>query len=237
MVIQKDLTHRKLGLWQGAAAGFMISVSLFDLMPSVLQDLRFETMFFYGVIGGALFILLKCCVPEANFDDMLGKTKDLSTREVLYSGLLTAIGICIHNFPEGAAVCIASLRGVEFGLPLALAIGMHNLPEGASVALPVYFATKDKAYAVKLAFLSGMAEPAGVLFVMLLVHLRGSLTRAFVSAMLSGVAGIMITLSVAELYPQAYKHAGLWPSILSTFAGLVVMTALLVGIDKLGLGI
>ena len=101
----------------------------------------------------------------------------------------------------------------------------------------MYYATRDKWYAVKLAFLSGMAEPAGVVFVLGLVKWRGRLTRAVVSAMLAGVAGIMITLSAVELFPQGCKHAGFWKALAATMGGLFVMTLLLVGIDKLGLGI
>jgi zinc transporter ZupT len=49
---------------------------------------------------------------------------------------------------------------------------MHNIPEGAEVALPVYFATKNRRLAVLVALASGLAEPLGVLFVLLIGHVR-----------------------------------------------------------------
>lgn len=58
-------------------------------------------------------------------------------------GILTAIGIGIHNFPEGLAVFMTSLSDTSMGIPLAFAIAIHNIPEGIAIAMPVYFATKS----------------------------------------------------------------------------------------------
>lgn len=236
MVLQRDLSARRLGMWQAAAAGFMLSVSLFDLAPAVVADLDpFPALIFF-LAGAGLFAMLKMYVPEPDLDAFAKDTDD-SARDVLWSGLLTAAGISLHNFPEGVAVCVASLRGIRFGLPLAVAIGLHNIPEGMAVALPLYFATKDKMYAVKMAFLSGMAEPAGVLFVLAVIHVTGSLTKAAIAASMSAVAGIMVVLSVAELLPQAVRHAGAKDAVVALVAGLGFMTLLLFGIDALGLGL
>lgn len=82
-------------------------------------------------------------------------------QQVLASGLITALGIALHNFPEGIAVFLASIKGGSLGLTLALAIALHNIPEGIAVAMPVYFATNSRWEAMKLTVISGLAEPAG----------------------------------------------------------------------------
>ncbi len=64
-------------------------------------------------------------------------------------------GIALHNFPEGVAVFLASMKSQAVGLSLAVAIALHNVPEGVAVALPVYFATKSRWLGFKYAFLSG----------------------------------------------------------------------------------
>ena len=125
-VLQRDLSVRKLGIWQGAAAGFLLSVSIFDLGPTILKDIDVFPAFVFFCIGGMIFALLKQYIPEPDMDVLSKANDDASTtREVLWSGLLTAAGISLHNFPEGVAVCVASLRGLEFGLPVAIAIGLH----------------------------------------------------------------------------------------------------------------
>lgn len=202
----------------------MLSVSV-DLAGPVLSDLDpFPALVFF-LTGGILFILLKTLVPTPEKDG------------VLRSGLLTAATISLHNFPEGIAVCVASLKGVKFGIPLAIAIGLHNIPEGMAVALPLFFATKDRAYAVKMAFLSGLAEPAGVVFVLLGIHFLGDVTHSAVAAGMAGVAGVMVVLSLAELVPQAISHAGRQRGIGSTILGFFVMSTLLWIIERLGLGV
>merc|ERR1711916_33277 len=44
------------------------------------------------------------------------------SKYLLMVGIVTAIGISLHNFPEGVAVFLACLKGPQVGLPLALAI-------------------------------------------------------------------------------------------------------------------
>lgn len=239
IVAQNSLTTRRLGLWQGAAAGFMASVSFFELLPSVLEDISPGVAAVYVVAGALAFLALRFFIPEPDLGHFatvaVAKSEGQITKKILWSGLVTAIGISVHNFPEGIAVCIASLSGIKVGLPLAIAIALHNLPEGAAVALPIYFATLDKRYAVKLAFASGMAEPLGVLFVVAAVHFTGFvLTKTAVAAMLAAVAGVMLIICIVELFPQARTHAGPRGAFLSTAAGLVSMTAMLAAIDWSG---
>lgn len=65
-------------------------------------------------------------------------------------GIITALGISLHNFPEGIAVYLACLRGTTMGLPLAFAIAAHNIPEGIAVASPIYHSTGSKWEAFKV---------------------------------------------------------------------------------------
>ena len=45
-------------------------------------------------------------------------------------GLMTALAIGLHNFPEGLAAFVGTLDDPSVGIPLAVAIGIHNIPEG-----------------------------------------------------------------------------------------------------------
>lgn len=90
-------------------------------------------------------------------------------QDLFRSGLFAALAICVHNFPEGIATMLSTLHGgIKLGLPLAIAIAAHNILEGVCVALPVYFVTRSPFMAITLSTLSGLAEPLGVLAVMLL---------------------------------------------------------------------
>ncbi|RYR48189.1 hypothetical protein Ahy_A07g034187 [Arachis hypogaea] len=63
-------------------------------------------------------------------------------RQVLFSRIITAIGISLHNFPEGMAVFLGSVKGLQVGLNFALAIALHNISKGIAITLPIYFTTE-----------------------------------------------------------------------------------------------
>ena len=46
----------------------------------------------------------------------------------LRAAIVTAIAISLHNFPEGVAVYLASLKGIKLGVILAIGISLHNIP-------------------------------------------------------------------------------------------------------------
>ena len=63
---------------------------------------------------------------------------------LLRLGMMTALTIGIHNFPEGMATFFAAMSDPARGASVALAIAIHNNPEGIVVAIPVYYATGNK---------------------------------------------------------------------------------------------
>lgn len=237
VVLRREMTAERLGMWQGAAGGFMVAVSVADLIPAALQDLQPHLVLLSAATGATAFILLHTLLPEPDFSRLLPKSADKNTKSVMWSGLLTALGIALHNVPEGFAVAAASLRGVDFGVPLAIAIGLHNLPEGVAVALPVYFATRNRGTAVRFALYSGLAEPAGVLVMLLLLSIYGDITGEFLAGLLASVAGVMTSLSVVELFPQAFKQCGTRDALLYASAGFAAMVALLLAMESVGLAV
>ncbi|CAM9546499.1 unnamed protein product [Discosporangium mesarthrocarpum] len=74
-------------------------------------------------------------------------------------GVMTAVAIGIHNFPEGLATFVAALSNPSVGIALAVAIAIHNIPEGLCVAIPVYYATGRRWKAFVWAFPPGISEP------------------------------------------------------------------------------
>jgi ZIP family zinc transporter len=137
------------------------------------------------------------------------------------TSIVVFTGICLHNFPEGMAVYLSTLKGWNLGLTIAIAIGMHNVPEGIVVASTTYAATKSKWKTLQYTFLSGMAEPIGALAFSLFFHKY--LTERAVYCMLSGVAGIMTYICVAELIPSSFKYIRSRQIIMANVFGMIVI--------------
>src|SRR4030066_216184 len=66
------------------------------------------------------------------------KFTDKTDKKLLRTGLFVALGIGIHNFPEGMATFYSSLSDIELEIAIAVAIAIHNIPEGLAVSVPVY---------------------------------------------------------------------------------------------------
>ena len=157
------------------------------------------------------------------------------------AGVITAIALAIHNFPEGMATFAAALNDISLGISIAVAIAIHNIPEGISVSIPIYYATKNKWKSFGLSFASGLAEPigAGVAYgtLQLIKTTIPSFTPHFnwvLTASLAFVAGIMVYISLDELIPVAREYGKGDIVMAGVVVGMVIMAASLILFQYLG---
>ncbi|XP_057483313.1 zinc transporter ZTP29-like [Actinidia eriantha] len=235
VILNQAPNLKMLGLLQGFAAGLMLSISFLNLAHNAINSIGFlkgNLWFFAGVL---FFAIVVNFIPEPSvspISDEKSKKKNgdeggkdimkKHRRQVLFSGIITAVGISLHNFPEGMAVFLGSRKGPRVGLNLALAIALHDIPEGVAVALLVYFATESKWQAFKLATLSGLAEPLGVILAAYLFP--SSLSPEILEGLLGSVGGVMVFLTLHEMLPLAFDYAGQKQAIKAVFFGMALMS-------------
>jgi ZIP family zinc transporter len=121
---------------------------------------------------------------------------------LLRTGALLAIGITIHNLPEGVAVGAGYMHMPQFGIFIAMAILLHNIPEGIATALPLCRGGLRRRDAFLVALFSGLAEPVGAFAAALF------LTRFqfLIPGSLAFAGGVMIFITLDELIPIAREH-------------------------------
>jgi len=221
------------------SSGVMIYISFMDLLPESIRAIGFLPANIYFFLGMIFFELIVRLVPEPEFKHShtpnteeekkkLAEEKKASDNgkpdeqkrnsELLMVGIITALGISLHNFPEGIAVYLSCMKGIHVGLPLALAIAAHNIPEGMAVAAPIYNSTKSKWQAFKWSFISGACEPIGALI--LGYCFTQYFTDYIVQSVLAGVAGIMVYLSIKELMPATLQYIKPGPATISNGIGM-----------------
>lgn len=147
-------------------------------------------------------------------------------KSLLRVGIMSALAIAIHNFPEGLATFTAAYQDVSLGVSIALAVAIHNIPEGISVALPVYSATNSKGKAFFYTFVSGLCEPVGAVLGFLI--LKPFINDIFMGVLFSFVAGIMVFISLDELLPAAREYGKTHHAIYGLVAGMLVMAVSLI---------
>jgi ZIP family zinc transporter len=141
-------------------------------------------------------------------------------------GIMLALSIAIHNFPEGLATFAVSLNDISMALPIVLAIALHNIPEGIAVAVPIYQATGSRWKALLHSLLSGLSEPLGALagFLILMPFWNSTIE----AAILGITAGIMVYISLDELLPTSERYGHHHLSILGVIAGMALMAISLI---------
>lgn len=246
VLFRKRISSNFLAGALGLSAGVMIFISLAELYPQAQDAISASCggikgsvfvvlAFFFGM---GLITLIDFLIPEyENPHEASGlslDSKNAATDLIEHSGsgalkklgIMSALAIAIHNFPEGMATFIGALNDPQTGTGIAFAIAIHNIPEGIAVAIPIYFATKSKGKALLYALLSGLTEPVGAFICYGITALSGvSLDGggAAFPLILAAVAGIMIYISLDELLPTAEKYGRHHVAIAGVVAGMAIM--------------
>lgn len=227
--ITKKDNLKALSIGLGFSAGVMIFISLVDIIPNAEKLLRvnFPNFFQWLVYGGFVIGLIVSILIDYFLPDHIDTEELLHPEEaekhqhykLKRAGMLTAIAICVHNFPEGMATFLTTTQNITLGLSVAFAIAIHNIPEGIAVALPIYHVTGKRRYAMLYAALSGITEPIGALVGMLIFGLF--LPQVLVGFLMAAVAGIMTYISFDTLLPLAKEYGNWHLSIVGIISGIL----------------
>lgn len=240
-----------LALILGFSAGVMLYISFAELLPTAVQQVGLVTANAAFFIGILVIGILDFAIPHHYKEEQHGETPStLSTwlrgrmgrggkpatvrtgrsSVLMRAGVLTAVGVAIHNFPEGLIVFSSAIAGdFKLGLLVAIAVALHNIPEGVSVFIPIYEGSGSKRRAFLYSFLAGVAEPVGALLGYAI--LMPFLTPTVLSALLAFAAGIMVYISLDELLPAAHKYGEAHLTIVGIAIGMAVMAVSIVLLD------
>jgi ZIP family zinc transporter len=212
---------RFMTLTLGFSGGVMILVSFVELLQGGIDAIGFGLAFLAFFAGMLAMFLVDALIPHQYMAEHHRTEEGSRDNQLLKTGLFVALGIGIHNFPEGMATFAGALEDPSVGIAIAVAIAIHNVPEGLAVSAPVYAATGSRGKAFMWSLLSGVAEPLGAgLAALVLLPLLSPAVLGFV---LSAVAGIMVFISLDELVPVARSFGEEHLSIVGIIVGMVVM--------------
>jgi len=194
----REITSELMAFMLGMAGGVMLLISIVDLWFEQANEFGYLSISVSFAIGAFTVFLASYLLSKGDEEDMTDE------RKLYKSGILTAIALGVHNFPEGLAMGVAVLESAQYGFVLMIAIALHNIPEGIAVAAPIQAGNGGKMKATGIAMLTGLTEPLGALFALLV--LGSFLTPLMVGISLAFVGGIMTVVSCRELIPQAIRQ-------------------------------
>lgn len=220
---------RLFGLLMGITAGVMITLSFMELVSEAWELAGYQTATIGFALGASFMFALDYFAPHMRFGERevrqvkehqepsyepfhkvgrrwqhrrMRRKTIITDRQLWRTGVLLAVGISIHNIPEGIAVGAGYMHEPTFGMFIAMAILLHNIPEGIATALPLCKSGMCRWDSFRVATLSGLAEPIGALLAALFLKSFSGL----IPGALAFAGGVMVFITLDELIPAARQH-------------------------------
>jgi ZIP family zinc transporter len=232
------LRHQdRLHLILGFAAGVMLGVVAFDLLPEIAE----QSSHVGGDLNSAMARAMVAMLAGFLFLHVLERTallhpphEDLPDHGSAHShvhrhppdrhhprrGLVSALALCAHSFTDGFAIGIAFQAGTAIGLTVAFAVIAHDFADGLNTVTLMMVNRNSRRRSLALLGLDAIAPVLGAASTLLFTVPDGVL-RLY----LGFFAGVLLYLATSDILPEAHaRHPGKL-TLLSTVAGVAVMYA------------
>ena len=233
-IIYKNKNKKFLSYALGFSGGIMLYLSFIEILPEAREGLVEELgkmsgnavaiiSFFFGMLLVGMVDKILPNLEKENSEEII----DDGEFKCLYKmGVLSAITIGIHNFPEGLAVFFSGMKDLRLGFTMMVAIGLHNMAVGLAIGIPIYYSTGSKKKAILFSSVTALCAPLGAL-------LGYSIMLQFLNETVFGiifgiVAGMMVFISLDEILPTAEEYGEHHTVIYGVISGMFVMAVSLV---------
>jgi len=196
----KKVSDRVVSFSLGFASGVMLMVAFNDLFLEAQKLLTHFELIGFFTAGALTMIALDLTIPHI---ELSRRESDQQTK-MYRRGILIALGITLHNLPEGLVVVAGYAYSPTLGLIIAIAIMLHNIPEGVAAAIPLMEAGIKPGRVAVITLLSGLAEPAAALVGAVVLLNFG--TTSIIGYSLVFAAGVMTYITADELIPVAHEY-------------------------------
>ncbi|MFI3115438.1 MAG: ZIP family metal transporter [Clostridia bacterium] len=195
------------------SAGLMLSVVFLDLLPNAFLRTDFITNILGLLIGIFFMVLTKSVICDDN-------------NSYQSIGMVLAVGIALHNLPEGLAIGVSLDADFSLGLSIALAILLHDVPEGLAMSIPLKMANMHPIKILCISIFAGLTTGLGGLIGVII----GKISDNIIGLSLSIASGAMIYVIIMELIPKSKEiYKGKLSSefnMLGIILGVLVKTVL-----------
>ncbi|MHB8917007.1 MAG: ZIP family metal transporter [Desulfocucumaceae bacterium] len=187
----------------GLSAGIGFTVVFFDLLPGALKTgpwlyagAGMASGIAFGRAAGIVF-------PHLHASGTRGRSLFKTTygTGLLRTGCLFALGVAMHNFPEGLAVGAGMEAGPHLGVLLAAAIGLHNIPEGMALGGLFIMGGVRPLVALAIASGAGLVLPLGTLVAGVWI----TAVPGMLSFLMALGAGVMLYIILSEVIPGSFR--------------------------------
>lgn len=200
-IIVKRPSKKFLGAIIGFAGGLMLSIVVFDLIPEAMSSWSFIGTLFFCFLG-----IISIVIIDTKININENKFKHNTHLKVAF---MAALGLMLHNLPEGIIMGCGFASGQSLGLKMSLIIAIHDIPEGIAVSAPLMVSNVKIFKILLYAFLTAFPTAIGTW----IGAYVGSISQNILGACLSFASGIMMYVVCGEMLPESNK---LWDGVTSS---------------------
>lgn len=219
-VLFKNPSNKFLSFILSFAGGLMTAILSFDLIPEALNISSILNVVL-GILFGIICMFFCNYLVDKKFKNDVKTSNEKNN--LLRAGIITSIGLAIHNLPEGLAIGSGFGASLTLGYSLAIAICIHDIPEGIAMAVPMKNGGMKASKVIFYVILSGVTTGIGAFAGKII----GGISDSIISVCLSFAAGAMLYIVSCELIPesnQMYKgKAGTFGTILGFVLGVIAV--------------
>lgn len=203
-IAMRKPSRKFLGNIIGFASGLMLSIVVFELIPEATDKTGFLRTLYFLVLGIIIVLII---------DKISNLRRDVNS-EYRKVAFMVAMGIMLHNFPEGLIMGFGFVNGESLGLKMSLIIAIHDVPEGLAVAAPLMLSGAKSKKILWYAFLTALPTAIGA---WLGIYI-GSISIEILGNALAFASGVMLYVIYGEMIPESKK---LWSGTTSTLGILL----------------
>lgn len=191
-------TKKNIILSASFSASLMILISVFELIPTAFKDTDIKSLFFWTIFGAFIIWIANMVIPHLH---SMREIKDCKGKCLMKMSYLIAIGLVLHDFPEGFAIPSSFSHSASLGFMVVLATFMHNIPEGYILTLSQ---TKSggNGFCFRAAAFSVLATLLGAILGISLLASFQNLNPIFLCL----AAGAMLFIAIHELLPESFRY-------------------------------
>ena len=216
----KDRLHLVLGL----AAGLLLGLVAFDLLPEVFEMSSSEFLGAPAVSVALIAGFLLLHIYERFFGSHEPAESDYGhdhKHAANVAGGLGALAMGGHVFLDGLALGVAFSIDDKLGIAVFVALLVHAFSDGLNTVSLLVKSGKWNRKGIWLLGVDSVARISGAV-----IGSNLALSEDFTALYLAAFSGILIYLATSHILPEAHaRHASRW-TLVSTVAGVAIMWAL-----------
>lgn len=209
----RDRLHRILGF----AAGVLIGVVAFDLLPEIFKAYRLDTGITWPMVALVIGFLL-FHVVEKSILLHHSQEHEYTPHHHPQVGVASALALVGHSFLDGVGIGLGFQVSSTVGIAVAIAVIAHDFTDGLNTVTLMLVNKNTSRRSLTFLLMDATAPVVGAA-----VTLLFSLSSSGLAIYLGFFAGFLLYIGASEILPEAHSKHSSYLTILLTIIGAAFM--------------